>query len=232
MPDLIPLSAADLRVSMRDPRYWQPGHPEQAAYHAWVSEGWRQVSAREAGGDGMVWVAPYTRHRGGEAEEASGHYRRTSCGAPDGWDAPAGQMRVAEQDFPDGGRRITLRNTDGSLVGRCESLPDGSQTCTLGLPDGRVVVQELAARDGEIVRVGGPLAVPVVGRALMTAAVGVYNQLLNMPRPRRDQRASQNAASAISLSKLVSLKGLLRPAQLPGSTCPMAIAFHLPRMVA
>ena len=36
MPDPIPLSASDLRVAMRDPRYWRPGHPEQAAYHAWV----------------------------------------------------------------------------------------------------------------------------------------------------------------------------------------------------
>ena len=65
MPDPIPLSASDLRVAMRDPRYWRPGHPEQAAYHAWVTEGWRQVSAGEARGDDMVWVAPYTRHRCG-----------------------------------------------------------------------------------------------------------------------------------------------------------------------
>jgi hypothetical protein len=184
MPDAIPMSSADLRRAMRDPRYWQPGHPEQAAYGAWVSEGWRQVSAGEATGEGMVWVAPYTRHRDGEAEEVSGHYRSTRhAAAPD---AARSRLRAAEADLPDGGRRLTLRDADGSLIGRCDSLADGSQVCTLGLPDGRVVVQELAAREGEIVPVGGPLAVPLVGGgALMTAAISLYNYLLNTPRPPR-----------------------------------------------
>ncbi len=182
MPDPIPLNAADLRVAMRDPRYWQRGHPEQAAYRAWVSEGWREVSAGEAAGDGLVWVAPCTRHRDGEAEEVSGHYRHTGQRAADASEATAHPVRASEQELPDGGRRITLRNADGSLVGSCESLADGSQVCTLGLPDGQVVVQEFAARDGEIVPVGGPLAVPLAGGALMTAAVSVYNYLLNMPR--------------------------------------------------
>lgn len=181
MPDPIPVTSSDLRHAMRDRRYWQPGHPEQAAYHAWVSDGWRRVTEGEAAGDGMVWVAPYTRHRDGEAQEVSGHYRHAGRGAapPDGGDRKRGRVRTAEQDLPDGGRRVTVRDADGGLIGQCDSLADGSQICTLGLPDGRVVVQEFAAQGGEIVPVGGPLAVPAIVEAapLFMAATELFRQL-------------------------------------------------------
>ena len=37
MPDRLPITEADLRQAMRDPRYWQAGHPERAAFNAWVA---------------------------------------------------------------------------------------------------------------------------------------------------------------------------------------------------
>lgn len=47
MPAFQRLTEADLRTAMRDRRYWQSGHPERAAYGAWVGgvacalSGWR-----------------------------------------------------------------------------------------------------------------------------------------------------------------------------------------------
>lgn len=156
MPAPIPVTSSGLRQAMRDRRYWQPGHPGRAGRQAWVSDGWRRLAKGGSGGDGVVWVAPHTRHRDGEAQEASGHYRHAGRGAmpPDGGDRTRRRVRTAEQDLPDGGRRVTVRDADGGLIGQCDSLADGSQICTLGLPDGRVVVQEFAAQGGEIVPVG------------------------------------------------------------------------------
>ncbi len=180
MSDPVPVTSSDLRQAMRDPRYWRPGNPERVDYQAWVSEGWQRISDAEAAGSGTVWIAPYTRHRDGEAEEVSGHFRHTGRGSGTGIPAMAtSRARSADEELPGGGRRITLRDANGGLIGRCDSLADGGQICTLGLPDGRVVVQEFAARDREIVPVGGPLAVPaVLGAApLFMAAVDLFNRL-------------------------------------------------------
>lgn len=181
MPAPIPVTSSGLRQAMRDRRYWQPGHPGRAGRQAWVSDGWRRLAKGGSGGDGVVWVAPHTRHRDGEAQEASGHYRHAGRGAmpPDGGDRTRRRVRTAEQDLPDGGRRVTVRDADGGLIGQCDSLADGSQICTLGLPDGRVVVQEFAAQGGEIVPVGGPLAVPAIVEAapLFMAATALFRQL-------------------------------------------------------
>ncbi|NKC31658.1 hypothetical protein HEQ75_12390 [Roseomonas sp. BU-1] len=75
-------------------------------------------------------------------------------------------------------RRATARDASGRLIGRCESLTDGSQFCTLGMPDGGVVVQGLQAGDGEFVPVAAPTATYAFP-ALLGAATGFYNQLQN-----------------------------------------------------
>lgn len=185
MPDPIPLSASDLRNAMRDPRYWRSGHPERADYFAWVSDGWRQLDAAagQPNSDGLVWVDPYTRRRGGETEDVSGHYRH--AGGSPGQNAPpddGAEVTVAVEDQPTAGveRRYTARAPSGGLIGSCERLTDGSQLCTLVLPDGRVAVQQLQAGDGEFTPVAAPALAygfPVV-LGLMT---GLFNSL---PNPR------------------------------------------------
>ncbi len=180
MPDPIPLSAADLRQAMRDPRYWQPGHPEQAEYHAWVGGALRQLRAAEArpNANGLVWVDAYTRARDGATEAVSGHFRNTGGRGTAGGDG--GRVTVAVEDDPGGGveRRYTVRDGSGRLIGRCETLTDGSQFCTLALPDGGLVVQQLQAGEGEFT----PVAAPLVAQAfppLLGAATGLYTYLQN-----------------------------------------------------
>lgn len=41
--DSIPLTDLDLKQAMRDPRYWEPGHPERAGFHDWVTKGWEAL---------------------------------------------------------------------------------------------------------------------------------------------------------------------------------------------
>lgn len=174
--DTISLNRADLRQAMRDPRYWQSGHPERADYRGWVTDAWRQHQAG-AGGDGLVWVKPYTRRRDGETHEVSGHFRQSSGGsAEDG--------RVVMEASPGGGveRRYTARDASGGLIGRCESLADGSQICTLAMPDGGITVQQLQAGEGEFTPVAAP-AVARYGFALMLGvATNLYTQLQNWMR--------------------------------------------------
>lgn len=42
------ITQADLRQAMRDARYWKPGHPERAAYSAWVTDGFRALNPPDA----------------------------------------------------------------------------------------------------------------------------------------------------------------------------------------
>lgn len=161
MPDPIPLSASDLRNAMRDPRYWQSGHPERADYFAWVSDGWRQLEAADSqpGTDDVVWVNPYTRRRHGQTEDVSGHYRHAGGSSGEGGtaiDDVGATVAVEDQPTLDVERRYTARDASGGLIGRCERLADGSQFCTLVLPDGRVAVQQLQADDGEFTPVAAP----------------------------------------------------------------------------
>lgn len=66
------ITEEDLRSAMRDPRYWQFGHPERAAFNAWVTDGWRAlVDAREGGGSAAVHVRAYQRVRNGRPEHVS-----------------------------------------------------------------------------------------------------------------------------------------------------------------
>jgi len=174
MSDPVPLSASDLRNAMRDPRYWRSGHPERADYFAWVSDGWRQLAAaeRQPNSDGLVWVNPYTRRRGGETEDVSGHYRHAG-GSPRGPTPDGGsEVTVAVEDQPtaDIERRYTARDASGGLIASCERLTDGSQFCTLVLPDGRVAVQQLQLDDGEITPVAAP-AIAAYGFPLLLGAM-------------------------------------------------------------
>ena len=43
MPVMI--TEADRRQAMRDARYWQAGHPERAAFSAWVTDGFRALQS-------------------------------------------------------------------------------------------------------------------------------------------------------------------------------------------
>lgn len=185
MPDPVPLSASDLRNAMRDPRYWRSGHPERADYHAWVTGAWQQLHAAESqpNSDGLVWVNPYSRTRGGETEDVSGHYRHAGGSSGQGV-TPGGASRVtvAAEDQPTGDveRRYTARDASGGLIGRCERLTDGSQFCTLALPDGGVAVQQLQPGDGEFT----PVAAPAIAwgfPALLGAATSLYTYLQNRP---------------------------------------------------
>jgi hypothetical protein len=179
MPETIPITAADLRQAMRDPRYWRPGHPEREGYRAWVGGAFRQLHEAEAqpGHDGMVWVGPYTRHHHGETVAVSGHYRHAR--ARQDRDTQAAGTVIAEQPGGSGVEsRITARDAAGGLIGRCERLVDGSQFCTLSMPDGGVVVQGLEAGEGEITPVYAP-AVTYGFPVVLGAATSLYSYLQN-----------------------------------------------------
>ena len=183
MPDPIPVSAFDLRQAMRDPRYWQSGHPERREYNAWVEGAFRQLHEGESGSDGLVWVEPYTRRQDGETVEVSGHFRHT--GGPGGRSNPGGNAArgaVSMEGEPGRGveRRTTVRDPSGSLIGRCETLSDGSQICTMAMPDGGIVVQGLQPGEGEFIPVAAPAATYAFP-ALLGAATGLYNSLPNRP---------------------------------------------------
>lgn len=111
MSETIPLNRADLRQAMRDPRYWQSGHPEREDYRGWVGGAWRELH-HGPGSDGLIWVKPYTRRRDGETHEVSGHFRHSGGG--DG-------ARLTAEVAPAPGveRRYTARDASGGLIGRC-----------------------------------------------------------------------------------------------------------------
>ncbi|MBP0465053.1 hypothetical protein J5Y09_14105 [Roseomonas sp. PWR1] len=56
------ITQAELREAMRDARYWKPGHPERAAFNAWVTDGFRALNPRDAAPRAAVWVKAYTRN--------------------------------------------------------------------------------------------------------------------------------------------------------------------------
>lgn len=70
-----PPTEASLRAAMRDPRYWQPGHPERSRYVARVTEGWRNLVEAEAGQGGVVNVRGYVRTIDGKAVNVAAHTR-------------------------------------------------------------------------------------------------------------------------------------------------------------
>jgi hypothetical protein len=88
-----PITEADLRAAMRDPRYWQAGHPERSSYVARVSEGWRSLVEAEAGQGGAVNVRPYVRTISGKAVNVAAHTRG---------DPPGGSGSLSGQEMPAG----------------------------------------------------------------------------------------------------------------------------------
>lgn len=70
------ITEADLRHAMRDARYWQAGHPERAAFSAWVTDGFRALHPGDAASRSSVWVKAYTRN--GRAVAA--HWRSAPAG--------------------------------------------------------------------------------------------------------------------------------------------------------
>ena len=92
-----PITEASLRAAMRDPRYWQPGHPERSRYVARVSEGWRRLVEAEAGQDGAVNVQAYVRTVNGKAVNVAAH---TGGDPPGGSDTGTGH-EVPEGRVPD-----------------------------------------------------------------------------------------------------------------------------------
>jgi hypothetical protein len=183
MPDPIPVSASDLRQAMRDPRYWQSGHPERGDYTTWVEGAFRQLHEGPANSDGLVWVNPYTRTRDGEIEEVSGHFRHSGKhgghGDPGG-DAARGGVSVEDEPGRGVERRTTVRDLSGRLIGRCDTLSDGGQICAMAMPDGGIVVQGLQPGDGAFVPVAASAAAYAFP-ALLGAATGLYNYLPNRP---------------------------------------------------
>ncbi|HYF07272.1 MAG TPA: colicin D domain-containing protein [Acetobacteraceae bacterium] len=79
MPEFQRLTEADLRAAMRDPRYWQTGHPERAAYAGWVGEGWQALHPPGQPVRAAVWVRAYVR----DGHAVSAHWRSAPARAGD-----------------------------------------------------------------------------------------------------------------------------------------------------
>lgn len=56
---------------MREPRYWQSGHPEREGFATWVRVGFGALHPRDGAARGAVWVRPYQ----GEGKPVAGHWR-------------------------------------------------------------------------------------------------------------------------------------------------------------
>lgn len=189
MSERISITEADLRQAMRDPRYWQAGHPERAVFNAWVTQGWQSLYPQVGGGAsaGTVRVRAYSRTRNGHAEEVSAYTRsgrygddtqaQSDAAAPD-----SGAVSVEESPGEGILRRYTVRDGAGEVLGQCEAHLDGSQVCTINLPDGGEYVQRLnATEDGQLIPVQAQ-ALPWVARAVPPLALGLYNRLLEALR--------------------------------------------------
>lgn len=88
-----PPTEASLRAAMRDPRYWQAGHPERSRYVARVTEGWRSLVEAEAGQGGVVNVRGYVRTIDGKAVNVAAHTRGDPAAGSD-----PGEGRGLQQD--------------------------------------------------------------------------------------------------------------------------------------
>jgi hypothetical protein len=82
MRQTISVTEQDLRGAMGEERYWRPGHPERAAFTAWVSGGFRGLYPADGPARGAVWVRPYVR----DGHRVSGHWRSP----PEGGGSPRG----------------------------------------------------------------------------------------------------------------------------------------------
>ena len=100
----IRVTEGDLRAAMRDPRYWQSGHPERGAYAGWVTEGWQRLHGAEAtteGGTRVVQVQAYDRVRNGRREHVDPYQqRRRAARGEGGGTAGEAPGRVAPEPAP------------------------------------------------------------------------------------------------------------------------------------
>ncbi|WP_207792090.1 hypothetical protein [Siccirubricoccus phaeus] len=102
---LVPISERSLREAMREPRYWQAGHPEREAFGRWVSQGWQALYGKDGPGTsgGVVFVRAYSRVRNGKVEEVGAHLR--SAAERDGAAGDAKEPSVDGDIIPVMGRR-------------------------------------------------------------------------------------------------------------------------------
>ncbi len=96
---------------MRDPRTWQPNHPERADWGAWVTEGWQALEGGPATptpcGEKVVRVRAYTRRRGGRTHQV-GAYTQTRQGGAER--EAGGPARLNLLDVPEAGAAPELMN--------------------------------------------------------------------------------------------------------------------------
>ena len=96
----VPITEADLKRAMRDPRYWQSGHPEREDWSAWVTEGWQGLengaSTRGPGGEKVVRVRAYVRRRGGKTHHVGAYTQTRHSADGEGGDAPPGLLNVSD----------------------------------------------------------------------------------------------------------------------------------------
>lgn len=136
---------------------------------------------------GIVHVRAYSRTRDGHAEHVSAHTRANRHGydtGPRPSAAPMGSAMVSVEESPGEGiqRRYTVRDEAGAVLGRCEAHLDGSQICTIILPDGEEFVQHLDATEhGQLIPVQAQ-ALPWAARVVRPLALGLYSRLLEALR--------------------------------------------------
>nr|WP_149535892.1 hypothetical protein [Siccirubricoccus phaeus] len=92
----VPVTEESLRAAMRDPRYWQAGHPERDAFGRWVTQGFDALYGEKGRSGGVVFVQAYTRVRNGKVEDVGAHQRSAPEGRggdklPIGGDKDAGE---------------------------------------------------------------------------------------------------------------------------------------------
>ncbi len=92
MPAPIRINEADLRQAMREPRYWQSGHPERPAFTSWVTDGFRGLYPSDSANRQSVWVKEYKR----EGHLVAAHWR----GVPAGSNGSSGGQTAPGQASP------------------------------------------------------------------------------------------------------------------------------------
>lgn len=111
MSDRVPIDDARLRAAVADERYWRPGHPERAAWQAWVGDGYRALYDSTPGPTGgVVHVRAYVR----DGHMVAAHTRSASSrgGAQPvsqgGGAAPAGRDTAPARPPPGGLRELAV----------------------------------------------------------------------------------------------------------------------------
>jgi hypothetical protein len=119
------ITSASLREAMRDPRYWQQGHPDRTGYSAWVTQGFRALHDAETEGRDVVHVRAYMR----EGHQVSAYTRRngnegSSDSAETGEDDAGGDRRSFEIAARSRGRREEACHAQREIDElRCALLP-------------------------------------------------------------------------------------------------------------